>query len=857
VVINKIKQKYSKLTQKQQTRIMYVGYLFAIFLLGVSSIVFLNRNGIIQPYWRTVSISEIQHEIGYAFIAQTGHSELSSHRHPSNAHILEDGKVLWHANAYHDTIRYVGQGHYSFWHNIVYFSASDGSDPRSNGRRYEIEYPMMVGNIAAYALFALTITVWMICAIVFDFCLLKERVQILNFPLASRFYWLPILLASLSILFFALTRIFPQFFYLYEFSWISAIGLSTLVVWMYRKKLDALFPRQHIIPISIGFTVFAFVFVLKIPIPESITGAVRKGTAGLFVLISILSFLVYTKQGWWGSVGSLALTVILFAMPLSWLWQSGFSDGNLIGGLFPFSDATGYWWGAERLLNGANLTQWLMRRPLFTIYLASIHGLTQGNLQATLAILCLITALAVYLAAREIQQTEGPLVAVTVMGILFLYYRLHIGGKILTESLGLTFGALAMGLLWRGTRTYHLKDFWVGMLALTLALMARAGAFFVLPALTVWGVWYFRGQNRISFRFLGIAISAILVGVGLNYLLPKIVGDASGMAFSNFSTVLYGLVSGNKGWTQIYADYPGVIIPDQEIYRLAWEILRENPKGLVFGILGAYKDYFNPKAMGAFSFLRINHNAIIFYVLSGLGTLWCIRRRRNATFSLVLAVLAGILLSIPFAPPIDADTMRAYAATIPFTALMPGLGLTYLLNIKKQMIDKKVLEDIFSTKVLVPLCIGILLFLVLGSIGIRLLSSPKIILSHQPCPPGSDSITMQISRGSYINFVENSVNESYIPNLRISDFRQLLGGLDGYPELVDELIGISAGQSLYSGLNLDDYDNLGDYNYPVYLVTDTLPDRSIPDIFHFCATQTENKTMQAYRFYYYLANEDE
>lgn len=52
--------------------------------------------------------------------------------------LIEDGRELGPAHSIHRDIASQGRGAYSHWGNAVVFSASDNSDPRSNGRRYEI-----------------------------------------------------------------------------------------------------------------------------------------------------------------------------------------------------------------------------------------------------------------------------------------------------------------------------------------------------------------------------------------------------------------------------------------------------------------------------------------------------------------------------------------------------------------------------------------------------------------------------------------------------------------------------------------------------------------------------------------------
>jgi radical SAM protein with 4Fe4S-binding SPASM domain len=52
--------------------------------------------------------------------------------------LLEDGVELGPAHSFHDTIRDSGTGKFSHWNDRLYFSTSDNSDPRRNGRRYTI-----------------------------------------------------------------------------------------------------------------------------------------------------------------------------------------------------------------------------------------------------------------------------------------------------------------------------------------------------------------------------------------------------------------------------------------------------------------------------------------------------------------------------------------------------------------------------------------------------------------------------------------------------------------------------------------------------------------------------------------------
>lgn len=52
--------------------------------------------------------------------------------------VYENGKPLGPPHAPFNDIRQQGKGRFNHWENIIFFSASDNSDPRTNGRTYEV-----------------------------------------------------------------------------------------------------------------------------------------------------------------------------------------------------------------------------------------------------------------------------------------------------------------------------------------------------------------------------------------------------------------------------------------------------------------------------------------------------------------------------------------------------------------------------------------------------------------------------------------------------------------------------------------------------------------------------------------------
>ena len=68
-------------------------------------------------------------------------SDTSAAPKSSRLLLFEDGKALGPAHVVHADIRVSAGGRYSHWNDAIYFSASDGSDPRTNGRTYSYTSP--------------------------------------------------------------------------------------------------------------------------------------------------------------------------------------------------------------------------------------------------------------------------------------------------------------------------------------------------------------------------------------------------------------------------------------------------------------------------------------------------------------------------------------------------------------------------------------------------------------------------------------------------------------------------------------------------------------------------------------------
>jgi hypothetical protein len=606
--------------------------------------------------------------------------------------------------------------------------------------------------------------------------------------------------------------------------------------------------QRSLYPIAcITISLLIYAAVLSVDVPNKVGLAARYGFASVVVAIALLLYPAYRLSGWIGTLASLSLTLILFALPLVGLWNNAVSAEFTIGGLLPWSDASGYYWDAKQLLEGGTFSDFSSRRPLFPGLLAVLLGLTQQNLQLTLAILLAITAISCYFAAREVQRSHGTAASLLVITILFLFYRRYIGWTS-TEHLGLALGAVGFAILWRGAWQRQINYCLLGILLLTLALNARAGALFILPFIILWGAWSFRGTARFSWRFLIGGASVVLLGFILNSILLKIIGSPQGMAFSNFSYTLYGLIVGSN-WTQVRVDHPelkALVEPElsRKIYALAFEAIRAHPFGLVTGSLRAWKQFIFDNYV--FSFISNLKANFALQLLSFVAAIACYRQRKEPNSSLILMASLGILASVPFAPPWDADTMRVYAATMPFTAILPALGLAFILNKRKEQPLGQVPIPEKSSPYLFILSLIFAVFVFVAPITIKVLSRPPQFAKIS-CPDGKDAIYLRISWGDFINLVaDNSISKTHLPDVRLSDFRTGMLVVPSYiePDIVEELTGLSASNTLVNMFNFKDLDK------PNWLIAKSSMLSTHRGIVGVCGKWSTNPVPAQYGFFY-------
>ena len=499
-------------------------------------------------------------------------------------------------------------------------------------------------------------------------------------------------------------------------------------------------------------------------------------------ILAVVMYLVFLIRGRVGELMGMAFAMALFSLPLIGLWQSGHTHTTALGGLIPLGDAKIYYVDALRLTTGSDFSDFSARRPLFSAMLAVFLAFTHYNLMASLAIFSGLNGYVCYLSAREIQRIHGPEVAAFIFMMVYLFYRLH-SGTAMTENLGLFLGILGFIFLWRGAGEGKLSGVLIGLFVSTLALNARAGAFFILPFLIMWTGRVFRSDRNFGWRNAGLATLAILLGFSANLVFTRLVSVPSGVPFANFSYSLYGLASGGKSWFYIYQVHPEVFsLPEPEhsrrVYQLAFELIRNDPLQTLNGALFNWKMLLSDNLYSLYSYVaheNWNVNPLIkwsLYLLSLIGVLVGFVERADSRNSLILAGILGIFLSVPFAPPIDTFRLRQFSASVGFLTLLPGLGLAYL--VRRSGVFTAPVESYPITG------ISFLLLFTIAAVCINLILPPILkdtsfvkTPRFNPCPEGEDSVIVRLDAGSFIRLrPKNEELMAGLPALPIDLFRR-------------------------------------------------------------------------------------
>jgi len=554
-------------------------------------------------------------------------------------------------------------------------------------------------------------------------------------------------------------------------------------------------------------------------------------TAESFILLCVaLALILYPRDRYSEYVSFVYILILVFS-PFYWRLQGFDTDGFSIGGILPQSDANGYFTGALRILYGEKISPFAARRPLFVAFLSVLIYVFGQNLVLLLMIFALFMSFSIFMLMKEVKKGFGILPSALLAGMLIYNYTGRFVGKFLTEQVGLLLGMLSLTLFLRGIREQKYFYFPAALLSLSFALNARAGAFFVLPFLILWVV-ILAGKSLpsiIRFGFLNLGV--VIGGFAVNFWLFKSVSSPDSLPFGNFGMTLYGMVTGYRGWRSFLVDYPGV--PESEALHISLQIFWNSPGAFFRSVLQAYLDYLDPAHFFSFLYIPQKHLTFIAYSLVALTIVGLVRlflHRRSLLSQMMFSVLVGIILSIPFVPPID-DGVRAMAATNPFLALLVGISLAGFGALKVESLNDQSFKPLKFN--------GLLLFTLIWLVTLSVGWLPvEGALQTRPinvvCESSESLVAVVSSPGSHVSIVKNSSGTfSLFPSIRKEDWRK---NLANFPPVgaYAAFRQLEIGHGIFLGLNLTKPSQ----EQLVWFIAPTDLIQTTADIENYCAVGT-------------------
>jgi hypothetical protein len=548
-------------------------------------------------------------------------------------------------------------------------------------------------------------------------------------------------------------------------------------------------------------------------------------TGSFIVLTAALILILVPRTKLSGFLGFLFLLAFTF-FPFYWRLQGLDTDGFTIAGVFPQNDANGYFIGTLKILYGEQIPAFAARRPLFSAFLSVILWFSNHNFIAALFILAFLVSLAIHLLGNEVWDSLGVFSAAITMMIVAYTYIGRFQGKFMTEQLGLPLGALSLALLLRGIRERNLLYMPWAIFILSLALNARAGAFFVLPLLMLWFLTL-RKVSLSKFSLAGMAVVAVALGFVANLWLFHSIAVPGSVPFSNFGDTIYGMATGYRSYYSWSYDYPGV--DSSEAMRISLQIIADSPSLFLYAIVQAYRDYVQPTRFFSFLYLARPQLPSIAFLLSGfliVAMVRLVQARRTTLARMLFAVIVGIFLSIPFVPPVD-DGIRAMIATVPFWALIIGYAVADRRAVNSGMDETWALD--------LPKFNPLLLFSFLMAFAVTLgwllvWGSARSPVENISCQQGQVPVAITTSSGSFVHVVKNNSRPtSWLPDIRREDWR---ANFAEFPKTLnyDYFRRLQTGESVLVGLNLADPEK--DFIW-LTVPTDTI--ETFQGINYFCA----------------------
>ncbi len=451
-------------------------------------------------------------------------------------------------------------------------------------------------------------------------------------------------------------------------------------------------------------------------------------------------------------------TVILFN------WITAKSVNSALAGFFPLWDASAYYQCGNLLIDLGRFHGGLCdNRPIYPSLLASLMIVSGRNLHALLLLQGALVSVAMVMFARELARIAGSIGALVGIILLGAFASRYAFGNVMTENAGLALGCIAFMLLLRGAETSTPWVSYFGIAVLSIALNARAGAFFTLPAAVLWACYDAHRNGRGVFWAFLLASCMAGAGFFLTFALLSLNGVAPSGAHSNFSWYLYGFAVGGKGWAQALIDYPN--LSPAELYKVSLKLIMEHPS-LILGGLGRNLVEVLRNGVGLYGGYVRGFESV-FWGLWLAGVIAIGVRFRGSRYALIGFLEVGNVVSGPF---ISQDNgARVYAATLPLdvAVVVAGLRLIFDLVLRRSSRLGATMQTLSARRIHFLFAAALIAAVIVPFTPVRkVVSFAK--LDGPRCADGDRTLITQLDPGSVAITVTDGVAAIYPPRAPLS-----------------------------------------------------------------------------------------
>lgn len=355
-------------------------------------------------------------------------------------------------------------------------------------------------------------------------------------------------------------------------------------------------------------------------------------------------------------------------------------------GVFPWSDANGYFDGPKIFASTGFLDAWNTRRPFTSLYYSSLNFISFNNYYFSLIIRNFLFALALSSSLIIINKKFGYLTTILTAFFIFAFSSGFLPTT-LTETVGLTLGFLSFSICWFSIEKRNLALFLFGIFMFCIALNARSGAFFILPLLLIYLILNFSKYktNIEKLKLFLFGILSISSSFLISFLLSKYYGNQSGEGImqGNFAPTLYGLVTGGKGWGFAYKIYPNFQGSEADffsfLYKESLNYFLNHPKDIFIGFALNFIEGLK-KFLLFTKFLPTFFNLII-TILFIMSIAYVFIKLRQSNQKIIDFLGLGLLSYFLSACIIAQDGgMRVFSVTIIFNFIAISITISYFLK---------------------------------------------------------------------------------------------------------------------------------------------------------------------------------